>query len=231
MWESEEARIRRVYRDRDSRGKGELYNPNRPDVQLNQERFRRAAWEMLSRNGYADLSGVTALDAGCGSGGWIRTLIELGAKPENLCGADLLEDRIETAMRLTPGAVFKTASGFSLPWPDACFKLVCANTVFSSIPDGSARMAFAGEMIRVLKPEGAIMIYDFKISDPRNPDTVGIGAGEIVRLFPGFGRISRSLTLAPPISRPLARMSPGLALAVEIMFPFLRTHAIHFLKR
>lgn len=231
MWENEESRIRRVYANRDSGGKRGLYHWSRPDVLLNQCRFRSAVSSILTANGFDDLTPIKALDVGCGSGGWIRTLMEWGARAENLCGVDLLGDRIDEAKRLTPGVDLKVASGFSIPYGDGSFDLVSAHTVFSSIPDSSARDALAGEMARVLKNSGAVLIYDYRISHPQNPDTVGIGANEVSRLFPGFSVISKSVTLAPPIARPLTSVSPLLALAVETVFPFLRTHAIHLLKK
>ncbi|MBF0293246.1 MAG: SAM-dependent methyltransferase, partial [Nitrospinae bacterium] len=92
MWENEESRIRRVYADRDSGGKRGLYHWSRPDVLLNQYRFRSVSASILSANGFDDLASIKALDVGCGSGGWIRTLLEWGARAENLCGVDLLQD-------------------------------------------------------------------------------------------------------------------------------------------
>lgn len=231
MWENEESRIREVYAKRGSTGKGGLYHWSRPDVLLNQYRLRSAAAILFTANGLYDLSRIKALDVGCGSGGWIRTLIQWGARAENLCGVDLLQDRIDEAIRLTPGVDFRAASGFSIPYDGGNFDIVCAHTLFSSIPDAVARDAIAGEMARVLKSGGAVFIYDYRISHPQNPDTVGIGANEVARLFPGFSVISKSMTLAPPIARPLARVSPLLALATEMVFPFLRTHAVHLLKK
>ncbi|MCK4389408.1 MAG: hypothetical protein KAV83_04120 [Desulfobacterales bacterium] len=86
-------------------------------------------------------------------------------------------------------------------------------------------------MLRALKPGGTIFIYDYRISDPRNPDTVGIRKSEIRRLFPGLSLKHRSLTLAPPILRRVVPVSPLLAFVVECLFPFLRTHAVYVLER
>ncbi|MEA1867009.1 MAG: hypothetical protein U9N19_02755 [Thermodesulfobacteriota bacterium] len=55
-----------------------------------------------------------------------------------------------------------------------------------------ARKALAEEMVSVLKSGGMIFIYDYRISDPRNPDTVGIRKSEIKRLFPGLSIKHRS---------------------------------------
>ncbi len=124
---------------------------------------------------------------------------------------------------------FRVGSGWALPFDGASMDLVCANTVFSSIPDPNARDVLAAEIRRVMKPDGWALIYDFRMSHPRNPDTVGIGRSEVRRLFTSLEARTRSLTLAPPIARPLTRVSVGLARLVEAGAPFLRTHAVHLL--
>jgi SAM-dependent methyltransferase len=231
QYELEELRIRSTYAHRDSSGKPSLYAWHRQEVLLNQYRFRAVAASLLKGCGFMDLSHTEVLDVGCGSGGWLRTLMEWGAHPERLHGIDLLQDRIDKAKSLGGRIDYQIASGYEIPFPDASMDLVSAHTVFSSILDGSHRKALSEEMIRILRPEGKILIYDYRISDPRNPDTVGICKSEIRRLFPSFKLEIRSLTLAPPILRKIASVSPLLTHALEILIPFLRTHAIYFLRR
>ena len=127
------------------------------------------------------------------------------------------------------GIDFQIASGYEIPFPDSGIDLVSAHTVFSSILDGPHRKALADEIARVLKPNGKVLIYDYRISDPRNPDTVGIRKSEIKRLFPERSIQVRSLTLVPPISRRVAPVSPLLAHVLECLCPFLRTHAFYLL--
>jgi SAM-dependent methyltransferase len=103
--------------------------------------------------------------------------------------------------------------------------------VFSSILDAPARQALAQEMLRVLKPGGYVFVYDFRISHPQNPDTTGIRKAEIRRLFPGLPFQVHSLTLAPPLARRLAPLSPVLAHILEAWCPFLRTHALYLLQK
>lgn len=230
QYEWEESRIRAVYLKRDSSRKPSLYAWHRQDVLFIQYRFRAVAASLLKQNGFTDLSHIEALDVGCGTGGWLRTLLEWGARPEHLHGIDLLEDRIEKARALGMGIDFQVASGYEIPFSDGSMDLVSAHTVFSSILDPSARKALADEMSRILKSTGKILIYDYRISDPRNPDTVGIRKREIQRLFPEFNVHFRSLTLAPPILRRVAPVSPWLAHVIESWFPFLRTHAFYLVS-
>lgn len=227
--EAESQRILREYALRRSMGKDALYVWYRQDVLFRQYRLRAVAAGMLIDIGLTDLSDMDLLDVGCGTGGWLRSLLEWGARPERLHGIDLLEDRIARARSLSPLIDFRVGNGWQLPFANECMDLVCAHMVFSSILDPTAREALAAEMRRVLRPSGVIFIYDFRVRDPRNPGTVGIRKKEVQRLFPGMTIRTRSLTLAPPLLRRLAPRSWLLAAVLESLCPFLLTHAIHFL--
>ena len=101
----EELRIKKVYAGRDAVGKPSLYSWHRQEVLLNQYRFRALAASMLKASGFTDLSRIHALDVGCGTGGWLRTLLEWGASSECLHGIDLLQDRIDKAKNLGGGLI------------------------------------------------------------------------------------------------------------------------------
>ena len=230
LHEAEEKRIRRVYSGRDASGKPTLYAWYKLDALFNQFRFRTVAASLLAANGIRDLSRHEVLDIGCGTGNWLRTLLEWGADGRRLHGIDLLEDRIQRAKVLCPSVDFHIASGYHIPFASHSMDLISAHTVFSSILGPDMRSTLAAEILRVLKLNGMILIYDYRISDPRNADTVGIRRTEIRRLFPNMSIQFRSLTLAPPISRIVAPASPLLAHMLESWFPFLRTHAFHLIR-
>jgi SAM-dependent methyltransferase len=226
----EEERIRSVYAGRDASGKGSLYAWWRPDVLLNVYRFQAEAAACLRRAHGADLSRVRVLDVGCGSGTWLRQLYAWGASASNLHGIDLLPDRIEQARQFSPNMDFRIGSGWQLPFEGDSMDLVTAHTVFSSVPNAASRERLAEEMMRVLKARGRVLIFDFRISRPGNRETVGIRRKEIRRLFPGFQTVSRSLDLAPPLLRSIAPVSPALAILLEALCPFLRTHTMYLLE-
>lgn len=228
--EEEERRIQDIYRKRDRQGKKGLYQWHNQDVLLNQYRLHSVFAGLCRRFHLEDLSQMKILDLGCGSGGWLRTLMAWGADPEKLHGIDILPDRIETAKKLSHLIDYQVTSGFSIPFINASMDMICAHTVFSSVLSPSAREKMAKEMMRCLQPAGHIMIYDYRISSPKNPDTTGIGKNEITRIFPGMQIHSRSLTLAPPISRRIAPVSPCIAHMAEAVFPFLRTHNIFIVQ-
>jgi SAM-dependent methyltransferase len=230
-YEEEQVRIRATYARRDSGGRRALYNWSHPDVLFRCYRFQSVATACLRRAGWEDLSNLRALDVGCGRGDWLRQLWAWGARPENLHGIDLLPDRIAAARQLAPGIDYREGGGWQLPFDDATMDLVSAHTVFSSILDENVRLGVAGEMARVLASRGCILIYDFRISHPLNPDTAGIRRPEICRLFPGFRQYSRSMTLAPQIARRFTPVAPLLTLALEALCPLLRTHQMYLLER
>jgi len=228
---TEKERIRSVYAQRDATGRFKLYAWHKPDVLLNNYRFQIVASSMLTGSGIKNLENIMVLDIGCGYGGWLRILLDWGAKLENLHGIDLLKDRIERARKINPAIDYQIASGFSIPLTDGCMDLISAHTVFSSILSPKLRMSLANEMKRVLKSDGTIMIYDFRISHPKNPNTTSLRKSELKRLFPFYHVKTRSLTLAPPIARVIAPLSSIITELIECIFPFLRTHTIYFLKK
>jgi SAM-dependent methyltransferase len=139
-----------------------------------------------------------------------------------LFGIDLLSERLEKAYHLSPNLHFVCASADNLPCPNEFFDLVMQFTVFTSILDNDMRKRVAEEMLRVLKPKGLIIWYDFWIN-PINPDVRPIKHHEIAHLFPDCRLDSQRVTLAPPIARRLARLS-WLACHLLGKIPWLQTH-------
>jgi hypothetical protein len=80
-------------------------------------------------------------------------------------------------------------------------------------------------MLRVLKPDGLIIWYDFSVNNPKNPDVSGVKKREIVALFSGCRLDLRRITLAPPLMRWLARRSWFLTYVASSIRPFC-THYI-----
>ena len=98
---------------------------------------------------------------------------------------DLQEERIATARALLPNSVtLKSGSATRIDFSDQTFDLLFQSTVFSSIFDNAVRQQIANEMLRVLKPDGCIVWYDFHVNNPLNPDVRGVKKGEVKRLFP-----------------------------------------------
>jgi len=120
---------------------------------------------------------------------------------------------------------FSLADAAELPYPSESFDLILAFTLLSSIVEAGARRAAASEILRVLRPGGTLMIYDFWVN-PRNPDVRPLGRSEVRRLFAGCAFDWRRVTLAPPLLRLLAPLAFGGWLACHLLekLPFLCTH-------
>jgi ubiquinone/menaquinone biosynthesis C-methylase UbiE len=149
--------------------------------------------------------------------------MDYGALPENLYGIDLLEDKIAEAQRLQPNLNLTWGNAEQLPYQDAFFDIVLQFTVFTSILDAAMTKNLAREMLRVLKPKGIIVWYDFFVGNPSNPDVRGVGRREIRRLFPRCGTLMSRVTLAMPLARAVDPRSALLAYLLQGI-PLLCTH-------
>src|SRR5262245_54655605 len=183
---------------------------------------------LLRKNGFLPLDERRVLDVGCGSGRLLVRMSLLGARAENLAGVDLLAHEVEKARALAPHIDFRVGDGTELPFEDGSFDLVTTFTTFSSMRTDETRQATAAEILRVLRPGGAVLWYDFWVN-PRNPEVKALGMKDIQGLFPGARIDAKRVTLAPPIARRVAGVS-WLACAVLDAVPFLRTHWLALIR-
>jgi len=221
----EAERIRAAYARREEQGLEGRYSYWEPaNLYLYQGR-ERALVSLLADAGLLPMTNLRVLDVGCGEGAVLRDLLRFGARPENMVGVDLLVSRLARARALNAGMAFSVADAADLPYPDASFDLLLAFTLLSSIVDVEARGAASSEMLRVLRPGGVLIIYDFWVN-PRNPDMRPLRRAEVRRLFPGCAFNWRRVTLAPPLLRLLAGSAFGGWIACYLLekLPFLCTH-------
>jgi len=225
----EEARIREAYARRDAgRRESWFYAPYRYMIQDRERHVLR----LLARHGFdhTRLQHARILEVGCGTGQWLRDFVKWGAQPEHITGVELLEDRVETARRLcAPAVSLIRGSASALDLPSQSFDLVLQSTVFTSILDAAMRREVASEMLRVLRPGGLILWYDYHVDNPSNPDVRGVKKREIPDLFPGADITLRRVTLAPPLARAVAPFSLLACQLLELM-PFLRTHYLGVIR-
>lgn len=186
---------------------------------------------ILRQFGGPRLERATVLDVGCGKGFWLRQLVQWGANPQNLFGVDLRQEVIQEGKELCPpGAILQCGDASSLEFADDTFDLVLVFLVFTSILDPEMKSNLANEMCRVLKPGGAILWYDYFVSNPANPDVRGVTRKEILRLFPGLSVSLKRITLAPPLARAIAPLSSIAYRALSAVKP-LCTHYLGFLEK
>ena len=222
-------RIRAVYERRARSIPDDRYSLLNPAHLFLVQQRERALLGLLKRHGFSPLCEKRILDVGCGHGGTLRDFLRYGASPQKLFGVDLLEDSISAARRLSRNIEFCCANAERLPFPDRWFDMVLQVTVFTSILDNEMKSQIASEMLRVLRPSGILIWYDYWLN-PTNPDTRGIKPKEVKALFPGCSYEFHRATLAPPIARALARRSWVLCSLLE-RIPFLTTHYIGILRK
>lgn len=230
MSSAEAERIRAEYRRRAREISPDRYAAWQPAEVLARSGRRRLALELLHRAGVFPDPEDRCLEVGCGGRGWLPDLLDWGVREPNLAGIDLDEPRIEALRRALPAADLRTGDAVALPWDPETFRLVITSTMFSSILDPGVRRIVAREIVRVLRPGGAVVFYDLAVDNPSNRNVRGIGERELRALFPDLRGDVRSVTLAPPIARVVAPISYPMAAALALV-PWLRTHRLAVLVR
>ncbi len=107
-------------------------------------------WPLLEKN---LAKGERYLDAGCGLGGWIIFLNELGYQVE---GTDAIAQAVRSLTEYDPSLKVKIAPISSLPYPDQYFGGVLAIGALEFVENGV--IDAIKEMHRVLKPGGFLFI-------------------------------------------------------------------------
>jgi ubiquinone/menaquinone biosynthesis C-methylase UbiE len=226
----EEQRIRAEYARRDREVDPSLYAPWAEASLFMHFGAARNAATMLYRAGVFPGPFTECLEVGYGCQGWLTDLIRWGVPERNLHGIELCPSRANQARASLPVADLRIGDASHLPWESNAFHLVVASTVFTSILDTGVRRTVAQEISRVLAPGGALLWYDFRWNNPRNPNVRKVSRSELRELYPTLRGEIRSVTLAPPLARLLAPRSVALASLVEAI-PWLRTHLLAvFLK-
>jgi ubiquinone/menaquinone biosynthesis C-methylase UbiE len=103
------------------------------------------------------------LDVGCGTGVLAERLRAAGF---DMSGADPSDGMLEVLRSRAPGIEAVQASGTSLPWPDDSFDLVLCVAVMHHVADAADVRATLGEMVRVARAGGRVLVWDH---NPRNP--------------------------------------------------------------
>ena len=208
-----------------------LYDPLNTAVSMAHQERERALIRWIRASGLAPLRDKTLLEIGCGSGSNLLQMIQLGFRPANLVGNELLEERCVQARERLPAAT-RIAAGdaASLDLGPERFDVVFQSTVFTSLLDPEFQTRLARRIWTLTKPGGQVLWYDFTYDNPRNPDVRGVPLARIRALFPE-GRVSaRRLTLAPPLARFVTRIHPSLYTWANLL-PFLRTHVLCWIRK
>jgi ubiquinone/menaquinone biosynthesis C-methylase UbiE len=187
------------------------------------------------RSTQVDPSSATILDIGCGSGGSLFNFLRLGFQPSRLYGIDILKGRLSVARARLPQIGFVRSNATNLGFSDNSFDIVLAASVFVTITHDGPAAKIAGEMLRVARLQGHLLLVDWRYSLPwdsrhrclsreRIEKLFHVGSqSEVCRIFSG--------ALIPPVGRFLSKHAPFAYFAVSFLFPLLVGQKVTVLKK
>lgn len=132
------------------------------------ERTMRQRMLDLARVG----AGESVLDVGCGTGTLAMAAKQRTGAGGEVCGIDaspaMVARAARKARRAAVGVRFQQALAEALPFPDAHFDVVLSTVMLHHL-GRKARQQCVGEIRRVLKPAGRLLIVDFAPPSRRGP--------------------------------------------------------------
>jgi len=165
------------------------------------------------------------VDIGGGGGSGIFSLLKFGFQPEQLSIVDIHPDRIAHARECLPEHVEVIEGDASRMefFKDAAFDVVTSSTMFLQITDQNLARSIAQEMVRITKPGGTILIFDWRYDFWRK----GYRACDTARMNDLFS-IGRQTVfvqkikgqLVPPLGRFLSKHLPALYFIMQAL-PFM----------
>jgi MPBQ/MSBQ methyltransferase len=123
--------------------------------------------ERLESYGNTFAEPVRILDAGCGIGGTTRHMAKRWPKTAHITGITISKAQVERATLLArtqcvENALFLECDALNTGFPDASFDVVWAVESEMHMPD---KNDFIREMVRVLKPDGMLVIAAWNVRD------------------------------------------------------------------
>lgn len=182
-----------------------------------------------------DPASARVLDVGCGGGGHLDQLVRLGYRAAHMTGVDILPERLAAAREAYPTARFIAADASQLDMPDGAFDLVFESTMFATLPDDALRVAIAREMTRVCCPGGYLLLIDWRIPKPGDPNYKALTHRELRKLFAVdcqtelVGMFHGALV--PPLGRFLSAHIPSCYFLVATFLPVLVGQVVWLLRR
>lgn len=159
---------------------------------------------------FGDPSRQDVLDVGCGVGNYHPFLM---GKVGSLTGIDVSAECVAQAKQAHPGVNYDIYEGSTLPYEDNSFSVAYCICVMHHVPP-AAWPAFSKELVRVVKPGGAIVVYEHNpwhpltrkvVSDcPFDRDAVLIPMPKMRTLLKDAGAASvktRSILTVPPLGK------------------------------
>ncbi|MBP9732525.1 MAG: class I SAM-dependent methyltransferase, partial [Candidatus Magasanikbacteria bacterium] len=121
---------------------------------------RQFVWEDLKDFSQYITKEDTVLDIGCGNGRVYQLCENLQVA---YTGIDQSEELIAIAREKYPAVHFDVGEMTKLPYEDASFSVIICVATFNHLPDRASRLKSLGEMKRVLKPGGIILMTNWNV--------------------------------------------------------------------
>ena len=193
-----------------------LFNP--------EVKFQHLAYERCWIEAHQDIGlNSKILDVGGGGGHGLIRYIQAGFNPANLYSIDILSDRVMEAKNKLPDMVniiHGDACNLNM-FEDNTFDVVTSSTMFVQITDEKVANKIGSEMMRVLKEDGRLLIFDWRYDFWRG-GYLAVKNSRLQRLF-GEDISIRSIKkgqLVPPLGRFLSKHVPFIYFAIQAL-PFL----------
>ena len=129
--------------------------------------FRQKVIDLIDLTG-----GESVLDVGCGTGTLTSMIADKINREGNIFGIDISPRMIEIAKKKASSQgnqlEYKVASCLALPFDSETFDVVVSSIVYHQLMSQEERIETAGEIWRVLKPEGKYLAAEFTKFTVRN---------------------------------------------------------------
>jgi len=124
---------------------------------------RKYAWEELKPLAKYTRDGDKVLDLGCGNGRLYQLFTDLSI---DYTGLDLSEELIKIAQKNISTGKFVVGEMTKLPFVDGEFDIIYCIAAFHHLPNEELRLKALGEMKRVLKTGGRVVMTNWNLSSP-----------------------------------------------------------------
>lgn len=182
-----------------------------------------------------DITTFKILDVGCGAGGNTYQFLRVGVKPSNFTGIDIFQERAAVAKEIYPNSKWVVGDASHMAFPDNNFDIVSEFTMFATLPDDSLSSKIAAEMIRVCKPEGFLLLVDWRTTKPLDPSYSALTQTRLRKLFFSSDKVELVGTyrgaLIPPLGRFLSKYFPGAYFSISSLFPFLSAQVVYLVRK